>query len=121
MKKKTKAPWSVRQGDVLIIRLPAKAGAPVAQEPGRVVLAHGEATGHSHALLDDRASLYEIEDKTAVGDAIWSRLLRIAEKAGAPPAQVVHEEHGPHELEAGDYVVLLPRVYHPEELRVSRD
>lgn len=43
-----------RQGDVLIIALPmphlATKMAPAPLEDGRVVLAHGEATGHAHAI-----------------------------------------------------------------------
>jgi hypothetical protein len=48
----TKFPKHWRQGDVLVIeakRIPASA-TPVEREGGRVILAHGELTGHAHAF-----------------------------------------------------------------------
>lgn len=48
-----KTPIHYRQGDVLIERigsLPKKL-TPIKRENGRVILAHGEATGHVHAFL----------------------------------------------------------------------
>ncbi len=42
-----------RQGDVLVIRrrrVAADRLRPIAREDGRIVLAHGEATGHAHAI-----------------------------------------------------------------------
>ena len=49
-----------RQGDVLIqtIAEVPKTAQPVAPEGGRVVLAHGEATGHSHAFRSDRVRMF---------------------------------------------------------------
>lgn len=51
--------FMARQGDVLIMGMksvPAKLE-PVARESGRIVLAHGEVTGHAHAILDKRSQL----------------------------------------------------------------
>lgn len=51
---KNKKQTQYRQGDVLIERVssfPAKL-TPVARENGRVILAHGEVTGHAHAFLE---------------------------------------------------------------------
>ena len=49
-----------RQGDVLIVtvsRLP-KLLEPVAREGGHVILAHGEVTGHAHAIKDERSTSF---------------------------------------------------------------
>jgi len=48
-----------RQGDVLLRRvehIPENV-TPVPRENGRIILAHGEATGHAHAILDEAAEL----------------------------------------------------------------
>lgn len=77
----------IRQGDVLLVpvrRLPAGLK-PVAPENGRVVLAHGEATGHHHSFaFSDRAALFR-EDGGGGG-------LFLSIAAGAPAA-LEHQEH----------------------------
>lgn len=53
-----------RQGDVLLQRVssfPKKLKA-VARERGRVILAHGEVTGHAHALDERGTSKFQSED-----------------------------------------------------------
>ena len=48
-----------RQGDVLIVPIKAfRRNWPVGREAGRVVLAHGEVTGHAHAIKDQNAALF---------------------------------------------------------------
>src|SRR5207244_3151024 len=48
-----------RQGDVLILRVetPPATGALIARDTGRVVLAYGEVTGHSHAIKSKYAKM----------------------------------------------------------------
>ena len=43
-----------RQGDVLIVPITSipKTVEPIAREQGRIILAHGEVTGHAHAIKD---------------------------------------------------------------------
>lgn len=105
-----------RQGDLLIIPigngahawLGARVGLrPVAREDGRVVLAHGEVTGHSHAIADSDVELWERE-KAATAEAA-DRYLRV----GAGGATVVHEEHAPITLPPGDYAVRLQTTFDP--------
>lgn len=52
-----------RQGDILIV--PVKsilAGLKkVEREAGRIVLAHGEVTGHAHTISDDRSAMFRDE------------------------------------------------------------
>jgi hypothetical protein len=94
-----------RQGDVLIRpvdRVP-KGLKKVPLESGRVILAHGEATGHAHAVLGDveflAADLQEME----------GRFLRVEQEA-----QVVHDEHDTVTLPPGDYEIVRQREYQPE-------
>ena len=92
-----------RQGDVLIrkvpegFKLPPEA-IPVPREDGRIILAHGAATGHSHAIPGELhgAVLY------AVGEM---RYLRVLEGG----CQLVHDEHDTLNIAAGEYVVIRQR------------
>lgn len=99
-----------RQGDVLIIPCKAipKGAKPVARETGRVVLAHGEITGHAHALLDRNVNMVEKD------------MRRFLEITGGG-ASVVHEEHGTIKLNAGFYEVIRQREYSPEAIRNVAD
>lgn len=93
-------PLSFRQGDVLLVevdRIPAEATA----EPrsGRIVLAHGEATGHAHAIHERDARTF-----THAGE----RFLLTRSKA-----QLIHEEHGPIDVPAGAWRIVVQREYEP--------
>ena len=93
-----------RQGDVLLKKTNKKVTKrhkPVPRENGRVVLAHGELTGHSHAIDDAVAKLFE---------AGSDRLLT-AKKA----VTLKHEEHDPIKLPAGNYEVITQREYDPDD------
>ncbi len=102
-----------RQGDVLILpvdEIPAGLQ-PVPLENGRVILAHGEVTGHAHAVEGDvlflAADLEELEQ----------RFLCVENET----AQVVHEEHDTITLPPGIYEVRRQREYTPEEIRTVAD
>lgn len=61
---KTKKQVHYRQGDVLIQRvglLPEKL-VTIAREQGRVILAHGEVTGHAHAITDAGTDLLQADN-----------------------------------------------------------
>lgn len=99
-----------RQGDVLIRRVdtvPSDAK-PLAREGGRVILAHGEVTGHAHAVAEADAEIFETRD--------GKHYLRLD-----APLSVRHEEHSAIALEAGTYEVVRQREYHPEEIRNVAD
>lgn len=106
-----------RQGDVLIVsideaeakRLIADAK-PVPREDGRVVLAHGEVTGHAHALVHSAVKLYEVE-----------KSVRMTVLIVGAPARVYHEEHQAITLKPGAYEVIRQVEYTPEELRTVAD
>lgn len=109
--KKTKSKI-FRQGDVLIERVsrtPAAADL-TKQVPigGRIILAHGEATGHHHSIDADAADWW----KTADGDQF------VTVHAAT---DVVHQEHDPIALQPGKYRVLRQREYSPEAIRNVAD
>ena len=91
----------MRQGDVCLVRCrkPSKStlGQPQELEHGRIVLTHGEATGHAHAI-EGLAELYGPESAT--------RHLHML-KGG----RLLHEEHAPLEIPPGWWKVLRQREY----------
>lgn len=110
MKKQFPKHW--RQGDVLVIeaaKLPPQMEA-VAREGGRVILAHGELTGHAHAIADPQVKRF----KTPEG--------RFYFEVVDQPAALRHEEHSPIALEPGKVYRHARQVeYAPEALRNVAD
>lgn len=105
--------FTARQGDVLIVStdgIPAGA-TPVAREDGRLILAHGEVTGHAH-VVDSDTALFLATDLDEMAD----RYLKIEQEC-----QVVHDEHEPITLPPGDYIVRRQREYAPEAIRNVAD
>lgn len=92
-----------------IDKLPAKIK-PVEREQGRIVLAHGEVTGHAHAIAEPEADLY------AGADAGVTFL-----EVRAAMAALQHEEHSTINLERGNYRVVRQREYSPEAIRNVAD
>jgi hypothetical protein len=111
--------FHARQGDVALFRIATddlESAAPIPREGGRVVLAHGEVTGHSHAIAEPHVTHHTLapealrrvaRDETAV-----VTLLRVL----GEEAWLRHEEHGPIRLPVGDYLVVRQREYVPREL-----
>ncbi len=97
-----------RQGDVLIRRIKSL---PTQKAQPRLtgILAYGEVTGHAH----------RIEDLT------HAEVLELAEglylRVGAEGVRIVHEEHAPVTLPAGNYQVEIQREYTPAEIRNVAD
>lgn len=127
----------VRQGDVYIKRIPAIPAnmEEIPREHGRVILAHGEVTGHAHAISEAHVRhfrdtrLERNAERRASGDAATYRL-----RAGGPaslaftylevmdnPATLRHEEHGPITLPPGCYEVRRQREYTPAGMRNVAD
>lgn len=114
-------PEMYRQGDVLLI--PAYQIANYAfretklvnREDGKLILAYGEQTGHSHAILEEDVDLSETTRSI-------EKFLRVHRREGAT---LVHEEHAPIHIPQGHYLVRMQRQLHPteetEELRASYD
>ncbi len=126
-KKKTNStPWQARQGDVFLERIDS---VPVGKEiprdaQGRIVLAHGEATGHAHVVRHPKAKLFELaEDHTKDGDEVWANVVGILRLAGTKTAALMHDcpgqaqpDHNPIPTPAGDYVVIQQMQYTPEAI-----
>lgn len=99
-----------RQGDVLIERLDTiNTTQLMPLEDGRVILAHGEATGHAHAITTPDVHQY----------AIGAGVTHLEVKAAV--AMLQHEEHGTIEIPTGKYRVTRQREYTPEETRNVAD
>lgn len=101
------ATFMARQGDVLVRKLtPGERQRArfqrVERENGAVVLAHGEATGHSHKIVEQTVEMYH--------DPKEGRLFVNIES----PAHIVHEEHDTIKLEAGWYEVVRQREFTAE-------
>lgn len=112
-----------RQGDVLLFPVGAvpKKLAPVARENGRLILAHGEVTGHAHAIVDERAELVGLvpeQDGFVTADQAAELYLMVH---GDGPVDLVHDEHDTIPVEAGAYRVVRQREYAPEQNRMVAD
>lgn len=100
-----------RQGDVLIVSTKnAEIGEVVPRDNGKVILAYGEVTGHSHAIGNQNVYLY-LHAKNA-----GEKVLKVKEDA-----DLVHEEHSRIRIPKGDYIVRIQREYSPEDIRNVRD
>lgn len=129
---KKKYPTMFRQGDVLVIyveQLPANAKKR-ARENGRVVLAHGEITGHAHAITERKCVHYDAPDAVSAAQALLKSvgLEREITPENSPSfleleveTPLEHEEHGTINLPAGKAVVLRQREYAPEQIRQVAD
>lgn len=108
-----------RQGDVLMLPTTKAVGKRkrVKNENGRVILAHGEVTGHAHAIDGASASLY-LDDATVAAPDVMP-LLALA--GGLPGDRLLvakevtalkHEEHSQHALRKGEKrIVRIQRQY----------
>lgn len=108
--KKTKLK-TYRQGDVLIEQIAELPNNLQLQKPenGRIILAHGEATGHHHSLAVDTADWWK-EEKTG------EQYLTVKEKTA-----VEHQEHAAITLQPSNYRVRRQREYTPEAIRNVAD
>jgi hypothetical protein len=102
-----------RQGDVLIVPTtePVR-GQEVAREDGRLILAHGEATGHAHAILSRRAVMFRPDDMPAGGGLL---------SVSAGGADLVHEEHATIKIPEGTYRVVRQREWTAGDARQVAD
>jgi len=92
-----------RQGDVLLVKvdsLPVKKN-KIEREGGRIILAHGEVTGHAHAISHSGAQFWLSQ---VPGDR--SSYLELSEST-----ELQHEEHACITLEPGFYQVVRQREF----------
>lgn len=117
--------FSIRQGDVLLIlttSIPQNCQL-VPLENNRIVLAHGETTGHAHAIADHGQALCPnsaLEMATAAiaraKAKLWiddsgDRYLEVIDTVN-----LTHEEHTAHSIPAGIYYIPQQVEYTPKEL-----
>lgn len=103
---------TIRQGDVLIILntgIP-KHAKPVPLENGRIVVAHGEVTGHAHVV--EGAAVFLQTDLDEMAD----RFLKVEEES-----LFVHDEHEVLVIPPGEHTVRRQREYMPEAIRNVAD
>ena len=96
----------IRQGDVFLAavdEMPEGRRLSFSAQPGRLVLAYGEATGHHHSVAERDAEMIETE-----AGEIFLRIMR------ATPLE--HQEHGAILLQPGTYRVTRQREYVAPEI-----
>lgn len=118
----------VRQGDVLIELVPGKPLARVKKQPGRPILAHGEATGHAHtiegpsrtghkeAMVSDVEEAWLLDSDLRDAAPMTRKLLELSKDSA-----VVHQEHARIPLKKGTYRVTRQREYAPGAIRNVAD
>lgn len=103
-----------RQGDVLIKTVDEIPESAIDITPeDRIVLAHGEVTGHAHVISCDHAKEYSFAE---AGDLV-RRFLNVFKNG----AKVTHEEHNSIKLSPGFYEIIQQREYSPESIRNVQD
>lgn len=92
----------IRQGDVALypVKTIPKGARTVARDSGRLVLAYGEVTGHSHVIDAP------VRKATLLTTTENERFLRLV-----TAAPLVHEEHAAIEVAPGTYRVVIGREY----------
>lgn len=113
-KKMNKINGQYRQGDVLI----EEASIPenVVKEDGRngVILAYGEATGHSHVLEEEAGEIYLTSTPAKDLDI---KFLKVRESN----KRIVHQEHSPIPTKKRGYKITRQREYTPAAIQSVRD
>ena len=125
-----------RQGDVQIQQVTSlpPGCTEIPPEGHRIVLAHGEVTGHAHAIYDHRPAA-QIDERPGaaaeIADAAIARAQTKARLLVAPNGErylevteavtLRHEEHTQHTLPPGIYHLPTQVEYTPAELRRVAD
>lgn len=105
--------FMIRQGDVLVMAAAAPKAevlTPIPDEGGRTILAHGEVTGHAHALSAVEAGLFSIPGST-------NPYLNV----GVDGALLRHEEHTQIPIAKGIHRVIRQKEYRYGESRRVED
>lgn len=136
-KKQTTNLLQIRQGDVLIqqvTKLPAGC-TEVEPQGNRIVLAHGEVTGHAHAIYDHIAQPQQREaipgTADEIAEAAIARARTKARELRAPNGErflevtetvhLRHEEHSAHAIPPGIYQLPQQVEYSPAALQRVAD
>lgn len=110
----------VRQGDVLLSKTRDIKGACIRPDGDRIILAHGETTGHCHEVIENRAIAGATDDIPAAqlfeDPSDGQRYLLVSRAC-----VLTHQEHGAIPLTPGAYRVGRQSEYSPEEIRQVAD
>jgi len=118
------------QGDVFIERISKLPDGVTAikKEQGRVVLAHGEVTGHAHAISAKHVRQFRAAENTPTLDGMG---VKLRAGGGLPsetflvvedkPCSLLHEEHDPIQIAPGIYRVTRQREFVDGEIRNVAD
>ena len=108
----------IRQGDILLVKV---GEAQASGKSQRVIIGHGEVTGHMHVLQ---------AAETLNGDELaWQLFAETGEWRGdgspqvaiSQETQLVHDEHDTLTIPAGIYEIRRQREYEPEAPRYVID
>lgn len=116
---------TARQGDVMLVRvenLPDGLVPAKRDQHGRITLAYGESSGHSHSIRDPHVCAFRMGDALDDPSGVWGGVDYI-EVGGSSPATLSHEyasgqmaEHHSISLPPGLYKVELQQEYTPEAI-----
>ena len=104
----------MRQGDVFVERIDGIPGdaTPHKREGGRWIAAHGEVTGHAHAIAD-RKGLKMFTRGEGNDEVLYL--------ANPTDTEMTHEEHATMPIPAGTHRVRRQREYAPDKNRFVAD
>jgi hypothetical protein len=115
-----------RQGDVFLKRVDAmpKGVEKMKREGGRVVLAHGEVTGHMHAIAEKHVQQFRApvgkneagDFKLRAGGSMAVTFIKVDK-----PCLLTHDEHEAIQIQPGVYEVRRQREYQRGEIRQVAD
>lgn len=116
---------TARQGDVVLVRIDALPDGLIPTQrdrSDRIVLAHGERSGHGHAIRQRNVCGYRMTDTQPDPTGVSGGVDYI-EVGGSGPATLNHEyesgqmaEHHPISLSPGFYKVVLQQEYTPQAI-----
>ena len=104
-------PFIARHGDLFIRQISELPSGLKAQE--NTVLAYGEATNHSHQLVQGQACVYSATGSDTEG----KKYFEVTSKGGA---KLVHQEHKTIDIPQGQYEVLNEKELNPFDEAVRR-
>lgn len=111
-----------RQGDVLIERIATiPANAKQQKKSKRIILAHGEVTGHHHQLETRDPADWWKEGEIPATNEKPSQLAGELFVSLPSGGVVTHQEHSKIELPKGKYRITRQREYSPEAIRNVAD
>jgi len=104
---------TIRQGDVLLVRVGSIPKDAVLEKPtsNKLILAHGEMTGHHH-----RFEFLDISYNVKLYSKGGARYLEVLS-----PVALLHEEHAPVTVSKGKWMLPRQVEYTPAELRNVAD